>query len=390
MATGCVIPCRGGAVALCEAQGCRLPSRRRGSWRIPVLVPALMLMVLALAAMATGDAWAQHERRFGEGLTFEYDQRDRALGERLWPLLSADRRQIMERLELFPPGTLKVLLAADAAEFAERLPGVPPGTLGVYVGSLRTIVLRAPRSMPGADWDIRGVARHELVHGILDLAIEEPLPRWLNEGLAVLVAEELSLLDDTRFNAALISNRLIPFAALVETFPGEDFGRTLAYQQAASFTRFLLARGGIYGIQSLVRAMAAGYTASQALEIVYGYGLGELERQWKQGLLARLSWLSILASSSLLGVVGAPLLVLAARGPAPPGADGAAGGGRRHAPGLRPARPWAAGELSRRQGSAARCPEPACAGTPRAGQGTPSVRKKRVARRLPRSHDETR
>ncbi|MBI3993356.1 MAG: hypothetical protein HY342_08780 [Candidatus Lambdaproteobacteria bacterium] len=274
---------------------------------------SLLLAALALTTVASAQAWAQRERRFDEGLTLEYDARDRVLGERLWPLLIADRKQIMERLELFPPGTLKVVLAADAADFVQRVPGVPAGALGVYVGSLRTVVLRSPRSSPGTDWDLRGVARHELVHGILDLAIEEPLPRWLNEGLAVLVAEELSFLDDTRFNAALAMNRLIPFAALVETFPGEDFGLTLAYQQAASFTRFLLARGGIYGIQSLVRAMASGYTSSQALEIVYGYDLAELERLWKRELIARLSWWSVLASSSLLGVLGAPLLVLGAR-----------------------------------------------------------------------------
>ena len=72
------------------------------------LLPAVLAFALALVAFHSLHAADERHTRFGEGLTFLYHEVDAALAEELWPLMVADRKEIMERLRLYPPGTLRV------------------------------------------------------------------------------------------------------------------------------------------------------------------------------------------------------------------------------------------------------------------------------------------
>lgn len=275
------------------------------------LLPAIALLCLVLT-LPGGTAWGQADaglrQRFGDGLTLHYAEQDSRLAASLWPQLVQDRLDIMDTLGVTPPGVLRVILAPSDAVFAQFAPGQGRDTLGVYLLGHRIIVLRSPRTS-AAQWDLRGVARHELVHGMLDLAVEGPVPRWLNEGLALLVAGDIDFLDDARLNLAAVTGQLIPLSRLVYAFPPHHGGRSLAYAQAASFSRFLLGRGGMPAIQQLVGELSHGAPAHVALAVVYGEPLEALEAAWKQTRYAAFSWASLVGGTSLLGLLGVPLLV---------------------------------------------------------------------------------
>jgi len=277
------------------------PRRFPAAWC--ALAPAL------LAALAGPVRGAEPLKRFGEGLTLVYTERDRALADRLWPALLADREALMARLELYPEGTLRVELTPTVEAFLAA--GGFAGALGVYDPYRRTIVLRSPRTDPAGGWDVRGVARHELVHGLLHLAINQPIPRWLNEGLAILMADELSFLDDSRLTMQAVLGHLIPLPLLMAGFPAGEGPRTQAYAQAASFARFLLGRGGMPGVRLLLATLAEGHDAGTAFRTAYGTSLAELEEQWRQGLARRFSVFTLITTSSVLGGVGVPLLLVA-------------------------------------------------------------------------------
>jgi len=265
-----------------------------------------------LCVGATAPLFAQ-QKRFAEGLTFVYDQRDAALAERLWPMMQADRAAMMERLGLHPSGVLRVELTPTMAAFRAAQPHpAPDSALGLYYPARRLVLLRAPRTDPGGQWDLRGVMRHELAHGILDLAVERPIPRWLNEGLAILMADELSFLDDSRLTMAAVTGNLLPLERLMRTFPAGEGPRTLAYSQAASFVRLLKDMGDVDGIRRLLAAMAQGVPVPEAFRRVYGLSLPELEARWRKDLVGRFSFATLLGSTTVLGIVGVPLLLLAA------------------------------------------------------------------------------
>ena len=261
-------------------------------------------------------AWAQSpplvwEKRALPGIQLEYTPRDRILAGLLEPALMEDRKKVMERLRMFPQETLRVIVAPTLEVF-EGLTGAVPGqgTLGVYLLGRGVIVVRAPRTDLGGGWDPRGVLRHELAHAVIDLSIGQHVPLWLHEGLAMLVAGELDYLDETRLTLAAVAGQLIPLEVLMHRFPRGHQGRALAYAQAASFVRFLTRREGMGGIQRLLDMMGKGTPPAAAFYSAYALRLTEMEGEWQKELSGRFSYWSLITSSTLLGGLGIPLVLL--------------------------------------------------------------------------------
>ncbi|HEX9843680.1 MAG TPA: peptidase MA family metallohydrolase [bacterium] len=280
------------------------------------LLPALLAVLLAAQVLAgptaRGAPATEALVRAAPGLRLEFAAEDRALAEQLWPAMERDRATVMERLRMFPQQELRVVLAPTLERFHALLGGAPPsGTLGVYLLGQGVIVLRSPRTAPGGTWDLRGVLRHELAHGIIDLAIAQPVPLWMHEGLAILVSDELDYLDETELTALAVLGQLIPLPGLFGQFPVTHGARTVAYAQAASFVRFLLREGGMAVLQRLLETLAQGTPPEQAFAATYGQPLEALERRWQQELAGRFSYLTLITTTTLLGGLGLPLLLLA-------------------------------------------------------------------------------
>ncbi len=272
----------------------------------------LILTAILFVFIATPAAAVEWQQRKGPGLQLEFAPGDRVLAARLWPGLVEDRVAVMERLRLFPQEPLRVILAPTREAYALEIPqGTPEDSLGVYLLGRGVIVLRAPRTDPAGGWDPRGVARHELVHAVLDMGMPVPVPLWLHEGLAILIAEELGFLDEAHLTMAAVLERLIPLASLFHRFPREHRARGLAYAQAASFVRFLLRRDGMGGLRRLLGALSSPADLSTAFRITYGADLFALEAEWRDNLGENFSSFTLITTSSLLGGVGVPLVLLA-------------------------------------------------------------------------------
>lgn len=280
------------------------------------VLAASVLAVAALVSLPMCAVAAEWETRSAPGLLFEYAPEDDVLAGKLWPVMIADRKAIMERLRIFPPDTLRVRLAPTWEAFAAALQSEMPSsrplpeTLGVYLLNRRTILLRSPRTDLAGGWDLRGVMRHELAHGVLDMAIAQPVPLWLHEGLAILLSDDLGYLDEAQLTFAAVTDRLIPLAALLHRFPSIHGARTVAYSQAASFVRFLLRQAGMTGLRDLLKALERGMAVQDAFSRTYGMSLYALERQWQGELAQRFSYFTLITSTSLLGGLGAPLVLL--------------------------------------------------------------------------------
>lgn len=242
-----------------------------------------------------------------------YMAEDRILVDKLWPMLFQDKQAVMDKLRLYPSAALRVVLAPTEKIFAALISDKlsPHQVLGVYASTHHTIYLRAPRTRKTGLWDLRGVLRHELAHAVIDLGILHPVPIWLHEGLAILVSEELSFLDEAGLTLRAVGGRLIPLRRLFNNFPGRQQQRQAAYSQAASFIRFLLAREGMGGVHLLLATLSEGVPLYPAFNRVYGDDLPTLEREWSTGLTKRFSWATLVTTSTLLGGLGVPLVLIA-------------------------------------------------------------------------------
>jgi len=103
------------------------------------------------------------------------------------------------------------------------------------------IYLKSPR-LRGVQDDYAGTIRHELLHILLYRNTDtRALPRWLNEGICMMLANEYRWAAPLTVARMYLGNRIIPYHRLDHAFltPGSDTEFGDAYAQALSMTRAL-------------------------------------------------------------------------------------------------------------------------------------------------------
>ncbi len=128
-------------------------------------------------------------------------------------------------------------------------------------------------------------SRHEIAHAAAHQLAGDGHPRWLDEGIAVLM--EGSLLADERRRYAIASNRgrrpaLDEISARMEGYD-LDLGSGAAgvcYAAAADFTRLMMDRAGWDGMARALRLMGQGMPPDKALRRAAGIDRRRLEREW--------------------------------------------------------------------------------------------------------------
>lgn len=132
--------------------------------------------------------------------------------------------------------------------------------------------------------------RHELVHVLAHSAAGgAPLPRWLDEGLARVLAGEHGV-DDLRVLAqARVADRFLPLAALADGFPAGSADAALAYAESGRAVSLLLERDD--DVARLLARVRAGDTIDDALRIVTGRATWQVDLDMRRsvGLWAALA-----------------------------------------------------------------------------------------------------
>jgi len=132
---------------------------------------------------------------------------------------------------------------------------------------------------------------HELTHVVLaDRFRDRPLPRWADEGIAVMAdTAEKQAGHERDLRSAIASGNRIRLESLFnhENYPG---GQVAAfYAHSTSVARWLIQQNSeATFVKFIDRAMEAGYDV--ALQEVYGLSsVEELERHWMREVLDRKS-----------------------------------------------------------------------------------------------------
>lgn len=125
--------------------------------------------------------------------------------------------------------------------------------------------------------------RHELVHVLAHSAAGgAPLPRWLDEGLARVLAGEHGI-DDLRVLAqARVADRFLPLSALVEGFPPGSADAALAYAEAGRAVSLLLERED--DVAHLLARVRAGHDVDDALRQVAGRATWQIDLDMRRSI----------------------------------------------------------------------------------------------------------
>lgn len=173
------------------------------------------------------------------------------------------------------------------------------------------IVMKAPNLLaPGSDYG--AVLRHELLHVMLARHVDpDNLPRWFNEGLAMILSRENRVSSIFQVARMYATGSIIEYEELPFVFaePGNEteFGR--AYAQSISMTKYLRSEAGDETFWAIVDDLKTK-PFDQALAERTGLTPAKLFVQWKDSL-----WKSTLGWSILTGFsafqFAAVLLVIA-------------------------------------------------------------------------------
>lgn len=206
-----------------------------------------------------------------------------------------------------------VRLVNDAPSFQQVQPGQPPEwAAGVAYPSMGLMVLRLDRNREAfGTGSLETTFRHELVHLLLgDLFEEQPVPRFLNEGIARLLAREASIDEFVALSQAVVFNRLIPFSMLETQFPTHAGEAELAYAQSREFLSYLIGRFGPAVLPGILKELREGQNLNEALWQQTRLGLKNLEHAWQDRLDASFAWISALGGGMTLlwGLAGLLLI----------------------------------------------------------------------------------
>ena len=152
-------------------------------------------------------------------------------------------------------------------------------TLGVAVADDTLLLL-------GNQPSIQQTVAHELSHIVVGLATKNPyspIPRWLDEGLAMYAEGELPADNAAALQDAINRDALISVRSL-SGYTGQASQVDLYYGEVYSLVQFLLRTYGRDKMAQLLQVFQQGTYQEDALQQVYGLSLDSLDSQWRQSL----------------------------------------------------------------------------------------------------------
>ena len=248
-------------------------------------------------------------------LTVAYAKESEKKAELLFEAARETKAQLEELFGYPVLNGVTVRLARSAQEMFTLVPqgSRPPGYASGLAYSSRSLILLTERPRyPNAQYNLEEVFRHELAHIALHDAIgRAAVPRWFNEGVAVVASGESELSRVRALFTASVSGNLFPLRDLTKSFPGNGTRASQAYAQSADFIRFLLQSGEDHRFAALVQRLVKGQKFNAAVADAYASNLEILEADWRKQLDQRFSIWPVLLGGSFVWAFAIGLFFLA-------------------------------------------------------------------------------
>lgn len=200
--------------------------------------------------------------------------------------------------------------AGEMETLAPQGTGFPKYAAGVAYSELGLVLLTAESRHPGARHDLPEVFRHELAHIALHDAVgRDNVPRWFNEGFAIHASGEEETSRMQALWTATVSDNLLPFSSITNSFPQDAQAASVAYAQAADLLRFLQRTGEEHRFEALIHRLNRGQEFNEALTDAYQTDMYSLEKSWREDVARRYTFWPILFGGSLIWVFAFGLMI---------------------------------------------------------------------------------
>ncbi len=221
----------------------------------------------------------------------------------------------MELVGLDAPGPdIHVILAPESSPLAKSAPPWVAGyTDGVTSETGSVVVILAERTPSYPDGGLEEVLAHEVAHVLIHRASAgRSVPRWFDEGLAMLAARSWRLRDQTELALGLLSGPRVPLWKLDDLFLGDRRQVERGYALSGTLVQDLLERYGPAVPRIVLARVAHGDRFDEAVRGATGATLIDIGEAFieRQATLRR--WIPILTSTAALWFAISVLAIVAA------------------------------------------------------------------------------
>jgi hypothetical protein len=211
-----------------------------------------------------------------------------------------------------PRGTIRIILA-DTIEKFDRTAGkkMPVWAVGVAVSGRNTIALKSRRLARRGGSNLRKTVRHELTHIVLGSNyMMDFLPRWFNEGVAMVEADEPTFRGDFNLAAAVLLGTFVPLSSLDGEFrTARNDIASVCYGQSRSLVNFIIDQHGEPAVMKLL-AHTNTDSAADPFRSVLGLSAAHIYHRWRVSLQKYVYMYSIMSGIGLFWLM-AVLVVIA-------------------------------------------------------------------------------
>ena len=204
-------------------------------------------------------------------------------------------------------GVIDIVLSPNTEHFQNIQPGTPPKWADATAWPRSGLIfLRAPAARANSVRPLTQVLDHEIVHVVLGRAFApNPVPRWLQEGTAQLLALEYTPEVTEQLASGLLGDTLLELGDLTTGFPSGPSKARLAYAQSADFMAHIRAEYGEEAFQNLIQHLVDGKPTDAAIRLTLGKSMTDVDKEWRSRLESGPLWLqAVVNDTTLLAVTG--------------------------------------------------------------------------------------
>ncbi len=238
---------------------------------------------------------------------FSFTEADRPLVGALERLADGSWNRLTADLGIVRAEPITVILASTDEVFNQFQPTndpLPAWASGVAYPGIMTMVIRSYHVVGTPRQDIGTIFVHELTHLLLGARFgTRPIPRWLNEGLAMYEAYEWQPEQEWTLVQTVVANRVPTLDDLTARFERGEVEARLAYLLAYALVNDMIVTYGREAFGEFVGRLARGESLDDAMVGAYGVSSSLFEQRWRTHLDRRYAWIPLITSSSAVWAI---------------------------------------------------------------------------------------
>lgn len=250
----------------------------------------IIVFVLIRTMVASADSRSFQTLSSGD-ITVQYVVADSMYAKKALATLSRAFEEIAFDLQVTESETLSVLIVPSRSEFGKYIHGELPKWTGAFaIPRYKKMVVKSPRWDRGKN-DFRANLIHELTHLLVhEMVGNKPIPRWIDEGLAIFYSREQKWKTSTALSKAMATHSLIPLPDIDYVLKFHQIKAELAYQESYSAVRYLLATYDIDAIQIILQGIRENRDLDKSFILATGSPFRVFEHEWIQYVEKNYKW----------------------------------------------------------------------------------------------------